>query len=304
MSSEPILLILAAGLGSRYGGLKQIDPLGPHGEILMEYSLYDAVQAGFKRVVFIIGDDENLFKEAIGSRMPADLEMTYCPQRLEDLPAGFSLPDGRIKPWGTAHAVLAARDVLDAPFAVINSDDYYGPQAYRLVYDYLKQDAQPGHALLVNYILEKTLSPHGYVTRAICDIDQDKSLCSLVERFRLEADGDRVRYSQDEGQTYGYVAKDAPCSMNFWGFDPSFVDQLQAGFVPFLDEAMANNPLKAEYLLPERIGSLIRLGDLQVHCKQSADQWIGVTYKEDKPHVVASIQKLIDQGRYPAKLWG
>ncbi|MDO5033424.1 MAG: sugar phosphate nucleotidyltransferase [Eubacteriales bacterium] len=304
MAHEPILLILAAGLGSRYGGLKQIDPLGPNGEILMEYSIYDAVKAGFKRVVFIIGDDEELFKEAIGSRLKADLEITYCPQKMEDLPQGFQVPAGRVKPWGTAHAVLAARQVLDAPFAVINSDDYYGPQAYQLVYKYLSQESQAGQALLVNYILENTLSKHGFVTRAICDIDENHKLRFLEERFRLEADGDRVRYSQDEGQTYGYVAKDAPCSMNFWGFAPDFVDQLQAGFVPFLEKAMTDNPLKAEYLLPERIGSLIQAGDLEVTCQQSSDQWIGVTYKEDKPYVVASIQKLIEQGRYPAKLWG
>ena len=304
MSQEPILLILAAGLGSRYGGLKQIDPLGPNGEILMEYSIYDAVKAGFKRVVFIIGDDEALFKEAIGSRLKADLDIVYRQQKLDDLPQGFSVPEGRVKPWGTVHAVLAARDALDAPFAVINSDDYYGPKAYQLVYDYLKHESQPNQALLVNYILENTLSKHGFVTRAICDIDQDQQLRFLEERFRLEAEGDRVRYSQDEGQTYGYVAKDAPCSMNFWGFARNFVDQLQAGFVPFLTQAMQDNPLKAEYLLPERIGRLIQSGDLQVTCKQSSDQWIGVTYKEDKPHVVASIQKLIDQGRYPAKLWG
>lgn len=303
-SKKPILVLLAAGMGSRYGGLKQIDPLGPNGEILMDYSLFDAKKAGFERIVFIIKKEvEEAFDEVIGSRIKKEFEVRYAFQDLNDIPAGFSIPEGRVKPWGTAHAVLAARELIDAPFAVINADDYYGPHAFKLVYDALTAPQAENEQFIVPYILGNTLSKNGHVARGICEISEDGYLQSIVERKMIRDAGDKAQFSVDGGETWQDLDKSSPVSMNFWGLTADFVKEIQNNFEDFLRREVPADPLKAEYLLPSLVGDLIKREALRVRCRSSQDSWFGVTYKEDKPAVMESIRKMIAEGRYPEKLW-
>ena len=303
---EPILLIMAAGMGSRYGGPKQIDPVGRHGEIIIDYSIYDALKAGFKRVVCVITEKiEKDFHEVIGDRLHGICEAHYCYQSLEDIPEGFSVPEGRSKPWGTAQAVLSARKWIDAPFAVINADDFYGAEAFRLIYDYLihAQDDEKLHYAMVGYTLENTLTENGHVARGVCTV-QDEYLREIHERTHIEKRGDLSQYTEDEGKTWVTIPKGSTVSMNLWGFTPSILEELAEEFSGFLKETVPRDPLKAEYFLPTVVDNLLQKGRADVQVFRSRDRWYGVTYREDKPVVEKAVRELIAQGRYPERLWG
>ena len=306
MRKKPILVVLAAGMGSRYGGLKQIDPVGPSGEVIMDYSLYDAKRAGFETVVFIIKHEiEEAFKETVGQRAEKFMEVRYAYQQLDDLPEGCTLPEGREKPLGTGHAILAARDVLDAPFAVINADDYYGPSAFKTIYDYLASDGcGVGKYGMVAYRLDSTVTEHGTVARGLCQVDENGHLVNVVERTKIGTYEGGIHFTEDDGATWTDVPVDTPVSMNLWGFDPSFVGELKTRFVPFMQElASTPNPLKTEFLLPTVVGQMLTEGTAVVTVLHSADKWYGVTYKEDKPGVVEALAKKVADGLYPTPLW-
>jgi len=302
---KPTLLLLAAGMGSRYGGLKQMDPMGPDGETVLDYSVFDAIRAGFGRVVFIIREDfAEAFKQGVGARFAGRIEVDYAFQNLSDLPEGFAVPDGRTKPWGTAHAVRAARGRVDGPFAVINADDFYGRDAYRRAVDFLATAADPNggqaHYAMVGYPLANTLSDHGEVNRGICSRD-GHGLLTYVEEYlgiRREADG-RVRGNGLDG-TRRELDETSPVSMNFWAFTPCLFDHLETGFREFL--AARGNEAKSEYYIPTLVDGLIRAGSADCRVLDTTSHWFGVTYPEDKPHVVESIGHLIEAGEYPSPL--
>lgn len=305
--NKPALVVMAAGMGSRYGGLKQIDPVGPHGEIIIDYSLYDAKKAGFETVVFIIKKEiEKDFKESIGSRIPQGMEAVYVFQNTDDLPVGYSVPAGRIKPWGTAHAVCAARAVINGPFAVINADDYYGADAFKVVYDYLANSAygEIYDFAMVAYELENTLTENGYVSRGVCVTDANDMLENVTEHTHIEKDDVwGAKYTEDDGKTWHPLKPDTPVSMNLWGFTADFIKEAWDGFPEFLDNTVKTNPLKGEYYLPSVVTRLIDAGKATVKVLHCADKWYGVTYKEDKPKVVAALKKLHDTGVYPENMW-
>ena len=305
MQKKPILVVLAAGMGSRYGGLKQIDPVGPSGEVIMDYSLYDAKRAGFETVVFIIKHEiEEAFKETVGQRAEKFMEVRYAYQQLDDLPEGCTLPEGREKPLGTGHAILAARDVLDAPFAVINADDYYGPSAFKTIYDYLASDGcGVGKYGMVAYRLDSTVTEHGTVARGLCQVDENGHLVNVVERTKIGTYEGGIHFTEDDGATWTDVPGDTIVSMNLWGFTESFVGEAKARFAKFLDKALVENPLKGEYFLPSVVSELIGEGKARVKVLHSTDKWYGVTYKEDKPVVVQAIADKTAAGVYPEKLW-
>ena len=305
MQKKPILVVLAAGMGSRYGGLKQIDPVGPSGEVIMDYSLYDAKRAGFETVVFIIKHEiEEAFKETVGQRAEKFMEVRYAYQQLDDLPEGCTLPEGREKPLGTGHAILAARDVLDAPFAVINADDYYGPSAFKTIYDYLASDGcGVGKYGMVAYRLDSTVTEHGTVARGLCQVDENGHLVNVVERTKIGTYEGGIHFTEDDGETWTDVDGDTIVSMNLWGFTESFVREAKARFSKFLDKALVENPLKGEYFLPSVVSELIGEGKARVKVLHSTDKWYGVTYKEDKPVVVQAIADKTAAGVYPEKLW-
>ena len=270
MSTKPILVVMAAGMGSRYGGLKQIDPVGPSGEAILDYSLYDARRAGFKTVVFIIKHEiEQAFKEAVGARaVRAGFEVRYAYQQLEKLPEGFTVPEGRVKPWGTAHAILVAEEAIgDAPFAVINADDYYGPQGFKLIYDYLSTHADGDRYAwaMVGFLLGNTVSANGSVSRGVCVTDESRNLVSV----------------------------------NLWGFTPAYVQEAKAGFAAFLQASLPVNPMKCEYYLPTVVTNALEAGKADVHVLTSADKWHGITYREDKPELVEALKKMSEDGLYP-----
>ena len=303
---KPMLVVMAAGMGSRYGGLKQIDPVGPNGEIIIDYSLHDAKKAGFETVVFIIKKEiEKDFKDSIGSRIPQGMTALYAFQNTEDLPQGYSLPEGRVKPWGTAHAVCAARELIDAPFAVINADDYYGPDAFRVIFEYLAREKQTDKYdfTMVAYELENTLTENGYVSRGVCTTDANDMLTDVTEHTHIEKDDTYgAKFTEDDGATWHPLAPDSLVSMNLWGFTPDFVREAWEGFPAFLDNALETNPLKGEYYLPSVVTNLINGGKATVKVLHSGDRWYGVTYKEDKPKVVRALKRLHDIGVYPASL--
>lgn len=303
---KPTLVVMAAGMGSRYGGLKQIDPVGPGGEVIVDYSLYDARRAGFEKVVFVIKkENEADFKQVIGRRVSPYLQLVYVPQQLDDLPAGFAVPDGRQKPWGTAHAVLAARGVVDGPFAVINADDYYGREAFEQIFAYLSThpDTDRCQYAMVGYHLRNTLTENGHVARGVCEVNAAGVLQSVTEHTQICKDGNDAKFTEDEGNTWQPLAGDATVSMNLWGFQKSFFAAAQAGFTEFLAKALPQNPLKAEYYLPGVVSGLIAQGKAQVQVLKSADKWYGVTYKEDKPAVERAVRDMIASGLYPQRLW-
>lgn len=304
--NKPVLVVMAAGMGSRYGGLKQIDPVGPHGELIIDYSIYDARRAGFETVVFIIKHEiEDAFRKAIGDRLSQVMEVRYAFQQLDDLPAGYTVPEGREKPWGTAHAILAARRIIDGPFAVINADDYYGPHAFGVLYNYLSQhpDNERYQYAMVSYPLRNTVTEHGSVARGVCQVDEQDHLLSVTERTRIEKDGDHARYTEDGGETWHPLDGSTPVSMNLWGFNHSFLKELEARLPAFLDKALVENPLKGEYFLPSVVSALIDEDRAQVQMLRSQDRWYGVTYKEDHPQVVAALAQMTAEGQYPAYLW-
>lgn len=304
---KPVLVVMAAGMGSRYGGLKQIDPVGNHGQLIIDYSIYDAKRAGFDTVVFVIKHEiEETFREAIGDRLSKIINVKYAYQQLDDLPEGYEVPDGRVKPWGTCHAVLAARKIVDGPFAVVNADDYYGPEGFREIYQYLESHPDSDGCYefaMVGYLLGNTVTEYGHVARGICEEDENNYLLKVTERTHIEKMGTDARFTEDEGKTWTEVPGSTIVSMNLWGFTESFLKEAEARFPKFLDEALKTNPLKAEYFLPSVVTQLLEEGKARVKVLRSADKWYGVTYKEDKPCVVAAIAEKTASGLYPDKLW-
>lgn len=299
---KPVLVIMAAGMGSRYGGLKQIDPVDEQGHIIMDFSIYDAMAAGFEKVVFIIKKaNEQVFKESIGNRVSEKMQVEYVYQELEKIPEGFSVPEGREKPFGTGHAILCCKEVLDGPFAVINADDYYGKHAYQAIYDYLMnhQDDEKYHYAMVGYALKNTLTDNGHVARGICKTDAHGFLEEITERTHIEKRGDGAAFTEDDGKSWTNVLIDSIVSMNIWGFSESLLKELEAGFTKFLEDELPGNPLKAEYYLPMAVGKLLKEDKAIVQVLMSQDKWYGVTYKEDKKMVVEAIAELKRQGLYP-----
>ncbi len=303
--NKPVLVIMAAGMGSRYGGLKQLDPVGGHGQLIIDYSIYDARRAGFETVVFVIKPEiEADFKAAIGDRVSKAMNVKYAYQLKEDLPEGYSVPAGRTKPWGTAHAALATRNIVDGPFAVINADDYYGPEAFQEIYNYLStpQDGEFYEYVMVGYLLKNTVTENGTVARGVCEETADHFLTQVTERTKIEK-GEPPRYTEDNGATWTDLPGGTIVSMNMWGFTRSFLDEALARFPAFLDKALAENPEKGEYFLPTVVSQLIDEGKARVKVLRSEDKWYGVTYREDKPTVVAAIAEKTDSGLYPSQLW-
>lgn len=304
--TEPILVIMAAGMGSRYGGLKQIDPVGPSGELIIDYSLFDARRAGFKRVVFLIKPEiEADFKAVVGTRMEDYFEVSYAFQTLDMLPTGYSVPAGRQRPWGTGHAVLCCGDLIDAPFCVINADDYYGVSAFKEIYNALRtlqDDAAIKQYVMVGYLLENTLTDHGHVARGVCVTDENHHLKEIHERTHIIKTCEGALYTLDQ-QIYHKIPESSPVSMNLWGFTPSILETLESEFPHFLDETIANDPMEGEYFLPSVVDGMIQKGLAQVKVLASPDKWYGVTYKQDKPVVAAAMKAMTDSGVYPQRLW-
>ena len=310
MTEHPTLIVMAAGLGSRYDGLKQIEPIGPHGAVILDYSVYDALRAGFGKVVFVINRAiEEAFREQFGRTVEKYCETAYVFQRIEDLPPGFEVPPGRQKPWGTGHAVLGCKDVVKTPFAVINADDFYGRAAYRALVDYLQHaEDHDGvyDACVVGYILRNTLTEHGHVSRGICTVDDDGYLQEIrerthVERVRSERDETDARFTED-GVHWTEISGENLVSMNIWGFTRTLFAELEARFPRFLQDNR-HNLLKAEFYLPNFVGELVREHKARVKVLSTDAQWFGITYRQDKHRVEAAIEALIAQGIYPEHLW-
>ena len=302
---KPVLVVMAAGMGSRYGGLKQIDPVDKEGHIIMDFSIYDAVQAGFRKVVFIIKkENEADFRSAIGDRLSNQLEVSYVFQNLHNIPEGYEVPEGRVKPWGTGHAVLSCINEIDGPFVVINADDYYGVEAFKLIYDYLSTHADDDkyRYTMVGYHLANTVTDNGYVSRGVCETNENGELVSVTERTRIEKYNGGVAYTEDDGNTWVQVPDDTTVSMNMWGLTPEFMEILEKGFVEFLG-GIKEGDIKKEYLLPELIDQLIHSGKAAVDVLETKDEWFGVTYQEDKASVQAAFKKLTDDGVYPEGLY-
>ena len=305
--SKPVLVVMAAGMGSRYGGLKQIDPVGNHNQLIIDYSIFDARRAGFETVVFVIKHEiEESFKAAIGDRLSKIIEVKYAFQELADLPEGYAIPEGRVKPWGTAHAILAARKVVDGPFAVINADDYYGPNAFKTIsrsHDGRADQPDCEEIAVVAYLLGNTVTENGHVARGVCEENEDGYLVRVTERTRIEKDGENARFTEDDGQTWTELPGSTIVSMNLWGFTRSFIDEAERRFPAFLDKAVVENPLKGEYFLPSVVTQLLEEGKARVKVLRSTDKWYGVTYRDDKPVVVKAIADMTASGLYPDKLW-
>jgi len=303
---KPVLVVMAAGLGSRYGGLKQVQPVGAYGQAIMDYSLYDAKRAGFEEAIFVISS-------AMAKDFPADLQerigkhfpVRCAVQELTDLPCGYAVPEGREKPWGTGHAVLACRGMIDAPFAAINADDFYGFNGFRAVYDFLttERSGSKRQYAMVGYELQKTLSESGYVARGICQTDARGYLVEIRERTHIISTQEGALYTED-GQGYHKLPEDAVASMNLWGFTQDFMGELESRFTGFLDRAMEENPLKAEYFLPEVVGAMLREGLADVSVLPCAERWYGVTYRTELPAVQEAVRQMTEEGKYPERLWG
>lgn len=303
---KPVLVIMAAGMGSRYGGLKQIDPIDDNGHIIMDFSIYDAIRAGFEKVIFIIKrENETDFRECIGNRIAEKIQVEYVYQELQNLPQGYSVPEGREKPWGTGHAVLSCLPVVDGPFAVINADDYYGREAFQLIYDFLTshQDNEKYQYTMVGYYLKNTLTENGHVARGVCTTNKENKLTGIIERIRIEKHENGPAYTEDNGVTWTGLPEDTIVSMNMWGFTASLLTELKDRFSDFLGKNLSDNPLKCEYFLPFVVDELLKENKAEVTVLKSADRWYGVTYKEDKPVVVEAIKTLKDAGLYPQGNW-
>lgn len=303
---KPVLVIMAAGMGSRYGGLKQIDPIDAQGHIIIDFSIYDAIRAGFEKLVFIIKkQDEKDFMSVIGQRISKQIEVSFVYQELSNIPEEFKVPADRNKPWGTGHAILSCADVVRGPFAVINADDYYGPNALKMIYDYLctHSDDEYYRYTMVGYVLENTLTENGHVARGVCSVSEDGFLKEIHERTQIEKHDGHAAYTEDGGQTWTDIPEGSTVSMNMWGFYPSIFAELKGAFTQFLKENLDTNPLKSEFFLPTMIEQLLSQQKATVKVLKSLDRWYGVTYREDKPVVMAAIQQLKDKGLYPEKLW-
>ena len=302
MTHEPTLVIMAAGMGSRFGGLKQMTPVDEEGHFIIDFSLYDAYQAGFRRVAFIIKREiEQTFRETIGARMEKWFHVDYVYQELDRLPEGFAVPEGRRKPWGTAHAVACCRGVVEGPFAVINSDDFYGRGAYEEIYRFLTENKAPHHYAMLGYQLRNTVTEFGSVARGVCHV-QDGMLLDITERTKIFKRGQDAAYTED-GETFVPLSGDSLVSMNFWGFTPEILDEIWAAFPAFLAENLPVNPEKCEFYLPTFVGSRLAEGKVRVRVLPCMETWHGVTYKEDLDSVKAAIGQLKREGKYPARLW-
>ena len=305
---QPVLVVMAAGMGSRYGGLKQIDPVGSHGEAILDFSLFDAYEAGFRTAVIIIKEAiREDFLGTVGKRLEkSPLEIRYAYQELHKIPEGFAIPEGRTKPWGTCHAVWCAKEAIDgAPFAVINADDYYGKSAFKVIYNYLCQaeDTQQYDYCMVGYQLGNTVTEHGSVARGVCVVNKEGYLTDVVERTQIEKYPGGIHFTEDGGETWTDLPEDAPVSMNMWGYTPSFLQEVEEGFPAFFTRDVPNNPLKAEYYLPKAVADLLAQKKATVKMLHSEDHWFGVTYAADKPRVMAALKALADAGKYPDGLW-
>jgi len=302
---KPVLVVMAAGMGSRYGGLKQIDPVGSHGEAILDYSLFDAHEAGFETAVIIIKEAiKKDFMDTVGARLKkCPMEIRYAYQEITKIPEGFPIPEERTKPWGTSHAVLCAAEVIgNAPFAVINADDYYGKSAFREIYQFLSTAQENGYCM-VGYQLGNTVTDNGSVARGICQTDENGYLVRVDERTKIEKYPGGIHFTEDDGATWTDVAAETPVSMNMWGYTPGFLQEIKDRFPAFLENALKTNPLKAEFYLPVVVTQLLNEGKITVKVLPTADKWYGVTYAADKPQVVAALKAMADEGKYPDGLW-
>jgi len=294
------LVIMAAGMGSRYGGLKQIDKVDEDGHIIIDFSIHDALKAGFDKIVFIIKKEiEKEFKESVGNRIEQIADVTYVFQELDKLPEGFAVPQGRVKPWGTEHAIWCCKDVLDGPFAVINADDYYGQGAFEMMHKALTSEHDADTYHMVGYVLANTLTENGTVSRGVCEVNEEGKLVKIVERTKIQKDGEGASYSEDGGETWTEIDPQSIVSMNLWGFDTSIMEELDKDLNRFLNTEAKENPLKSESFLPSFVQQMLTAGKAQVKVLTTEDKWFGVTYKEDKEKVVNAIRELKAKGVYP-----
>ena len=305
---KPVLVVMAAGMGSRYGGLKQIDPVGSQGEAILDFSLFDAHEAGFETAVIIIKEAiREDFMTMVGKRLEkCPLEIRYAYQEMDKIPAGFAIPEGRTKPWGTCHAVLCAREAIDgAPFAVINADDYYGKSAFKVIYDYLcnARDDRLYDYCMVGYQLGNTVTEHGSVARGVCAVSEGGYLTGVTERTQIEKYEGGIHFTEDGGASWTDVPAETTVSMNLWGYTPSFLQEVEDRMAAFLAAEVPANPMKAEFYLPKLVDMLLKEQKASVKVLHSADKWFGVTYAADKPLVVAALRELTDAGKYPDGLW-
>lgn len=300
---EPTLVVMAGGLGSRYGGLKQIDPVTEAGEIILDFSLYDAFMAGFQKAVIVIKEEYlQDFRDIFDDRAGKYMKIEYAFQKMDDIPEGYTVPEGREKPWGTGHAIMTARNYVDGPFAVINADDYYGPTAFQTIYDFLSQVDEEGKFTMVAYNLKNTITENGHVSRGVCTVSDDRFLTDIVERTKIMRRGDKIAYTEDD-ENWVELDEDTPVSMNFWGYTRNMMDELETRFAEFLDETLVSNPMKGEYLIPKVTDQLIREGKATCKVLESKDKWYGVTYREDKESVSNALESMKDKGLYPDILW-
>lgn len=303
---DKTLVILAAGMGSRYGGLKQIDPVGPNNSIIIDYSIYDAIKAGFNKVVFIIKkENEELFKEVIGDKVSKHVKVEYVFQSLDKLPDGFSCPEERVKPWGTAHAVLCCKGVVNEPFVVINSDDFYGSGAYSNLGNWIEKTDFSGDKYkfaMAGYYLKNTLTDNGTVSRGVCDVNEKGQLNDVIERTKIMRVNGKISFTED-GESWTELPEDCVASMNCWCFPAEILGEIEKYFIDFLKNEVPENPLKSEFFLPFLVRDMLKEEKCTVDVIETPDKWFGVTYKEDKPDVVASISALVEEGKYPEKLW-
>lgn len=301
------LVVMAAGMGSRYGGLKQIDPIGPNGEIILDYSVFDAAEAGFDRVIFVIKHEiEEDFKKITDGRYDGKIKVEYAFQDMSDIPEGFEVPDGRVKPWGTGQAVLACRSLIDGPFAVINADDYYGKETFRLIHDELVKEVEKEDKYsfcMVGFRVENTLTENGSVARGVCQTDDAGYLTDIVERTKIALNNGKIQYTEDDGATWIDIHEGTTVSMNCWGFSVEMMAELENRFAAFLEKGIRENPLKCEYFLPFVVDELLKENKAQVKVLETSEKWYGVTYKEDRRSVSEALGKKVTDGVYPEKLW-
>ena len=303
--TKPALIIMAAGMGSRFGGLKQVTPLGPSGELIIDYSIHDAMEAGFERIVFVIKHQiEDVFKEFIGNRIEKIVQTDYVFQELDELPEGYAVPEGRVKPYGTAHAVWCCRDVVKGPFMVINSDDYYGKDCFKHIYNFITKPTTDSvkHLCMAGYILENTLTENGTVSRGVCEIDADNKIVSIVERTKIAIKDGKPMFTEDDGETWEELDSKCYVSMNCWGYPAGMFDLFDRELRVFLD-GIDSNPLKGEFYLPVMADKITKEGIADITVLPVSDKWFGVTYAEDKPKVMAALKDLADKGVYAQKLW-
>ena len=302
---KPQLVIMAAGLGSRYGGLKQMAPVDPQNHWIIDYSIFDAVRAGFGKIILIVKpENETLFRDTLGKRVGGAAEIEYVHQRPDILPAGFSIPEGRVKPWGTAHAVLCAKNSVTAPFAVINADDFYGKDSYKTIYRFLTSEHPAHEYAMVGYQVENTLTENGHVARGVCAMDESgQYLTGIMERTHIEPRDGGAAFTEDDGQTFTFLPAGTIVSMNFWGFTPDILSEFETRFTTFLSENLPKNPLKCEYFLPLIPNQLIAEKKARVRVLPCPEKWYGVTYQADMPQVQAAIAQMKKEKIYPDSLW-